>query len=110
VLNPQLSSAPNTYIYAQCLKGKPGGVTLLVVNADRNAAQELTVSTPSERYTMTENNLQSTRVDLNGSELKLGVNDALPQLAGAPAHAGKIAFAPASITFLAIPTANNASC
>jgi heparanase len=54
--------------------------------------------------------LQSTSVELNGSELKLGANDDLPQLAGAPTKAGKLTFASASITFLAIPTANNDAC
>src|SRR5690242_1873816 len=35
VLNPQISATPNTYVYAQCFEGRPGGVTLLVLNADR---------------------------------------------------------------------------
>jgi heparanase len=47
---------------------------------------------------------------LNGVDLKLGANDALPDLTGAKTPAGKIVFAPTSITFLELPTANNASC
>ena len=49
-------------------------------------------------------------VELNGSELKLGVDGALPQLKGMRARAGQIEFAPASITFLAFPKVYNESC
>ena len=51
-----------------------------------------------------------TSVELNGSELKLGADDALPQIAGKPTTAGQVDLAPASITFLAFPDAGNASC
>ncbi len=64
----------------------------------------------SERYTFTAQDLMSQQIQLNGSELKLGDSEALPELTGAPAPAGKITFAPASITFLALPSAQNASC
>jgi len=39
-----------------------------------------------------------------------GVDDALPELKGAPTPSGKITLAPASISFLALPEAHNASC
>ena len=41
VLDPQVSGEPNTYLYAQCLVDKPGGVTLLVINADRERGLHL---------------------------------------------------------------------
>jgi heparanase 1 len=47
---------------------------------------------------------------LNGNELRLGANDALPSLAGAPTAAGEVAFAPATITFVALPVAGNSAC
>jgi hypothetical protein len=47
---------------------------------------------------------------LNGSELKLGAGDALPKINGKPAAAGQMTLAPASITFVAFPKAQNASC
>jgi hypothetical protein len=53
VLDPQISVAANTYLYAQCLKGQRGGVTLLVINADRQRSFELNLPTVSERYTLT---------------------------------------------------------
>lgn len=110
VLNPGPSPSPNLHLYAQCLPNVPGGVTLLVINADRAASHSLDVPTSSERYTLSAKNLLDTQVELNGSELKLGAGNSLPPLRGAPTQSGRVAFAPASITFLAIPGANNASC
>jgi len=49
-------------------------------------------------------------VQLNGSELKLGGNDAMPELSALAAASGTVTFAPATITFLAIPNANNENC
>jgi heparanase 1 len=110
VLNPGSSSAPALHLYAHCLRGHPGGVALLAINTGRTASQSLELPTESDRYTLTARNLEDTRVDLNGNELRLGANDELPQLAGVPTPSGRVAFAPASITFLAIPNANNGSC
>ena len=42
--------------------------------------------------------------------IDLGADDALPTLTGVPTTAGDLTFAPLSITFLAIPGANNDSC
>ena len=47
---------------------------------------------------------------LNGQPLKLDPNDDLPEINGRAAAAGPIQFAPATITFLAIPEAANAAC
>ena len=46
-------------------------------------------------------------VQLNGNELNLWPNDALPELKGTPTKLGPITFAPASITFLAVLDAHN---
>jgi hypothetical protein len=79
-----------------------GGITLLVINTNRDTAKTLTVSSASERYTMTAPLLEDTRVDLNGKELKLGADDSLPELSGTPAPSGSVGLPPASITFLAV--------
>jgi hypothetical protein len=50
------------------------------------------------------------KVELNGSELKLEADGNLPQIAGKSQAAGRVTFAPASITFLAIANAGNATC
>jgi hypothetical protein len=51
-----------------------------------------------------------TRVELNEKELKLGADDALPEITGIAMRPGSLTFAPESITFLAVPNARNASC
>ena len=110
VLDPGPSPVQSLHLYAQCLRDQPGGVALLAINTDRGASQTIELATAAERYTLTAQKLEDTAVQLNGSELKLGTDDALPQLAGTSVSAGKITFTPASITFLALPSANNGSC
>ena len=113
VLDAGASPAPSFHLYAHCLRGQPGGVALLAINTDQAASHSLELSTAAERYTLSApsvKNLEDTHVQLNGTELKLGTDDAVPQLAGTPTQSGEITFAPATISFLAIATANNASC
>ena len=110
VLDPGASPAPNLHVYAQCLRNHPGGVALLFINADNDHAQSLNVAVASERYTISAQKLEDTSVQLNGKELQLGADDELPELKGIATHSGKITFAPASITFLAMPGAHNTSC
>ncbi|HUV71196.1 MAG TPA: hypothetical protein VMW15_16170 [Terracidiphilus sp.] len=110
VLDAGPSPSENLHLYAQCLRGKPGGVTLLAINADREAAQTLAIPTGAERYTLTAKDLMGSQVELNGSELKLGAGDELPKVKGQTVRAGEVRLAPASITFLAFPGAENASC
>jgi heparanase len=110
VLDPQVSVAPNTYVYAPCLEGQPGGVTLLVINADRQRSFDINVATASERYTLTAKQLQDTTVELNGKTLELTSNGDLPQLRGEPENAGLVSLAPVSITYLSLAKAGNANC
>ena len=110
VLEPGTAPAQNLHVYAQCLRNHPGGVALLVINADQTSSQAIAVPTASERYTLTAHDLQDRRVQLNGVELQLGAGDALPELKGTATCSGQVTFAPVSITFLAIQKAHNASC
>jgi heparanase len=110
VLNSGTVPSPNVYPYAHCLRDAPGGVTVLVVNADRQHVFEMAVPSAAQRYTLSANKLEDNTVQLNGNLLQLTSADELPQLIGLAALAGRINFAPASITFLAIPAANNPSC
>jgi hypothetical protein len=110
VLDPGVSPATSLHIYAQCLRNHPGGVSILVINADTTQKQWLEFQGKSERYTLTAQNLQDTNVQLNGTVLKLGNEDALPELKGITTRSGIVEFTPASITFLALPKAHNAIC
>jgi len=110
VLDPGPSLAPNLHLYAHCLRNHPGGVALLAINADRAEEESVDLPIQSERYTLTAQDLLDNRVQLNGSDLKLGADDALPDFKGAATRSGKVTLAPASITFLSLPNAHNANC
>jgi heparanase len=110
VLDAQISVPANTYVYSQCLKGESGGVTLLIINADRQHSFEMDLPTASERYTLTAEKLEDTTVELNGKPLRVTSSGDLPQFGGEPVKAGRISFAPTSITYLPIRKAGNANC
>ena len=110
VLDPHTSPIPNVYVYAHCLQNQPGGVTLLVINADRQRVHEITLPSEAERYTLSTKQLQDTTVQLNGKTLELNRDGDLPQFLGQSTRAGHISFAPTSITFLEIANADNSNC
>ena len=110
VLDAGASPSPDLHLYAHCLRHQPGGVALLAINADRTAALKIMLPVSSERYTLTAKNLMDNKVDLNGRQLDMTAGGDLPQLTGKTQAAAQVTFAPASITFLAIPNAGNASC
>ena len=98
------------HLYAHCQSGAPGGVSLLVINTHRAAPHALRFPAVSVRYTLSAENPEDVDVRLNGQPLQLGSGDRLPQLAGVPAAAGTVTFAPATITFLAAAAAGNDAC
>jgi len=110
VLDSGVKIAAGLHVYAHCLRGVPSGVALMVIQTDKNKARTMHVAAPSLRYTLSAAELQSKRVELNGQTLELGQGDALPNLTGKTTPAGDLAFAPASITFLAIANAGNEVC
>ena len=113
VLDAGASHAPSLHLYAHCLRGQPGGVALLAINTDQEGSHSFELTAAAERYTLSvpsPKNLDDTRVQLNGTELKLGADDGLPPLTSVPTGPGHVMLAPATISFLVIPMANNASC
>jgi hypothetical protein len=110
VLDPGPSVQSGLHIYAHCNPATPGGVSVLAVNISRDASQALALPIASERYTLHASRLQSATVRLNGKTLALGVDDELPSITATATPAGVVRFAPATITFLAIPAAANPAC
>jgi len=110
VLDPGTPPSPNLHLYAHCLRKRPGGVAVLAINAEKETAQTLQTPGGAERYTLTAGSLTAPTADLNGKQLELGAEDALPALNGISVHSTAVTLAPASTTFLAFPTAGNASC
>jgi hypothetical protein len=109
VLDPG-PSRPGLNLYAQCLRGHPGGVTLLAINTSRTYNRSIELPMAAERYTLTAEKLEATRVRLNGEDLQLGTDDDLPPLRGQRIASGQVEFPPVSITFLTIEGASNGSC
>lgn len=101
---------PGLHLYAHCLRGEPGGVGLVAINLEVSASATLEVPAGAQRYTLTADQLQASRVKLNGRELALRSGDRLPKLKGQAATSGSLDLPPASITFVAVPKAANAAC
>ena len=110
VLESGIPLQTGQHVYAHCLRGTPGGVALLVINNDRATSHTLSIPVAGERYTMSSSDLQSQSVQLNGTQPKLGPGDELPVLTGILIGAGNVEFAPATITFIALPQARNGAC
>jgi heparanase 1 len=70
---------PRLNVYAHCLRGTAGGVTVMAINLKPSAAT-IQVSGPAEVYALTSPQLTSKTVLLNGRPLKVGTNDTLPTI------------------------------
>jgi hypothetical protein len=103
-------SRPRLRLYAHCLPGHPGGVTLLAINTSRSAPEAVGIPISAGRCTLAAPKLEEGPVELNGDELALNANGDLPRLEGRRIAPGRVDIAPASITFFAAADANNAAC
>jgi len=104
------ASREGFHVYAQCLRGHSGGVTVLVINNSRTDESVIALPLASERYTLSSATLQTAEVRLNGKVLKLRADDQLPALSPQRQQAGRSPLAPRTITFLAVPDAGNSKC
>jgi hypothetical protein len=103
------ATQPGLHLYAHCLRGTPGGVTVLAINMRGEDAQ-IGVNGPAEVYALTSPDLQSTTVMLNGRRLAVRQDDTLPPMNPVRANGARITLAPTSIAFIAIPGAKNRNC
>jgi heparanase len=110
VLDDGVPLQAGLHVYAHCLRGIHGGVALLIINTDRTASHQLILAGASLRYTLDAVDVNGADVRLNGRTLTLNASGGLANLEGAPASAGVATFDPATITFLAISSANNSAC
>ncbi len=89
------------HVYAHSRKDGKEGAAYLVIN--NSETETTTVELPGDAavYTLTgRDGLRSRVMCLNGRELVLGENDALPDLTGAEAKAGTLELPAASCTFI----------
>jgi hypothetical protein len=110
VLDPGVSTETGLHVYAHCEPGQSGGISILAINISRDTPHALALPLRSGRYVLDTSRLQGSTVQLNGRVLALGGNNALPEMAAIPTPPGVVTIPPASITFLAIPSAANPAC
>jgi hypothetical protein len=110
VLDAGVSIQSGLHVYAHCQRTTPGGVALLVINPDRDAAHALVLPAASIRYRLDAANPLDEQIRLNGRPLTLSADGELPAVTGEATAADTMSFAPVSITFLAIPAAANNAC
>lgn len=103
------ASTPGVHLYAQCMKGTRGGVTLAAINLNDHSTATLAAARGGTRYTLTAASLSANDVQLNGRTLRMA-GDALPAVQGAPFRAGSAYLPAASITWLTMPAARNPAC
>ncbi len=110
VLDSGVPIKEGQHVYAQCLKGTPGGVALMAINNSATNTLSLALPTDAKRYTLAAKTLDTKTVELNGKTLQLGANDALPSIEGVEVAKGNVKLEPSTITFLTLAHANNAAC
>jgi heparanase 1 len=96
--------ADGVYLFAHNMKGRNGGVTLLVLNTNKELVT-ITIPSDGKQYTLTSRELHSDTVQLNGQQLKLSDDDILPTIKGKKVNAGNIQLPSASITFITFENA-----
>jgi heparanase 1 len=110
VLDPGVSRDEGLRIYAHCMKGTKGGVAVLALNTDNSSEQAINLPLAADRYSLTAADLASRAVLLNGTGLQAASDGSVPELKGQPVKAGTLRVAPASISFLTLPSARNKAC
>lgn len=106
-----LGSAPPSdarlRVYAQCLKGRPGGVALAAINLG-SAPADVSVPGRIDAYVLSPRD-DERGVALNGRALTLGPSDRLPLLRPI-ASGGRLRVEPGAVSFAAVPAAGNPAC
>jgi heparanase len=100
---------PGLHVYAHCLRGTPGGVTVIALNLERTPAS-MQASGPAEVYALTSAQLTSKAVLLNGTRLALNSDDSLPAIVPEKRDGSYIVLAGHSVNFVALPQARNPNC
>jgi heparanase 1 len=110
VLDARVPVREGLHLYAHCLSGQPGGVTLLAINNSRTRSESIELPMAAQRYTLTAQKPEDEQAQLNERLLRVHANGELPQLQAQAVTGGRVELAPVTITFLAVPEAGNPSC
>lgn len=110
VLDAGIEPTPTLKVFAQCMNGMSGGVTVLVLNMDKTSEASLSTTVEGQRYTLSSPDLFSKSVLLNGDELHVSQDGEVPGIRGHAEQAGTLRFAPLTMTFITMPGAGNKVC
>jgi heparanase len=97
------------HLYAHCLRGVPGGVSLLAINLE-GKEKRLRLSGPAALYSLTAREPLSRTVLLNGRELAVTPEDTLPPMEPVRFKGHGIVLPPLGNAFIALPKAHNPAC
>lgn len=100
---------PGLHVYAHCLRGTPGGITVIAINLKSSPAN-IRASRPAEVYALTSRELTSKTVLLNGKALAVDAEDALPAITPVKQDGRRVVLAGHSVNFIALPEARNPNC
>ena len=109
-LDPQVARTQSLRVYAQCMKGSTGGVSLLLLNVDKKEGQTVTIPAAGKRYTLSATDVLSKDVLLNGRPIKLLADGTPSNFVGLEQRKGLVTLPPTSITFITLPNAANGAC
>ena len=91
------------HVYCHSRKDGKDGCVYLVINNSWTETTTVELPKEAEVYALTgKTGMRSRTMCLNGQELVLGENDALPALNGITVPAGKVEVAPGSCTFIVL--------
>ena len=91
------------HVYAHSRKDGKEGIVYLVINNSVTDATTVELPKDAEVYILSgEQGVRSTVMSLNGQELALGENDALPEMKGKHTAAGQLELAPATCSFIVL--------
>jgi hypothetical protein len=110
VLDPGVPKTDTLRIYAHCSKEGKGAVALVALNIDTEHEQAFPLPMDAQEMSLTAPALTSATVMLNGKELRAEPDGSIRPLEANEVKKGVVRLAPASVTFLTIPSANNKSC
>lgn len=100
---------PGLHLYAHCQRGVSGGVTLLAINLE-TAAKTLRIGRGAKLYALTNPDMASKTVLLNGKTMALDAAGALPATTAVAVKGDRVTLAPTSVNYIALPKARNAAC
>ena len=108
VLASPRSPSPDLRLYAQCLPEGRGGVGLVALNIGA-ARQKLALPSRARTWTMSGTPLDTTAVKVDGRTPALDKKGAITGLQGVAAK-GSVSIPGESVTFIAVPGADNPAC